>query len=148
MQPRIKVGLIAGSIGLVLNICMAAVLGICGPMISLTAGALAGFFSARQGKPASKNAGAQDGAIAGALAGALVLLGQVIGGISALAIVQLSGVQLPFGKVPPLSSDISQQAIFYLTGTATAICFGLVGVILSALAGAGTGYLGAANQEM
>jgi len=148
MQSRIKVGLLVGLIGLVLNVCVAGFIGICGPLVSLIAGALAGFFTARQEKPTAKSAGAQAGAISGAIAGALVLIGQVLGGVGALAFMQYSGTRLAFGQIPTPSADPSQQAIFYLSGIGAACCFGLVGVVLSALAGAGTGYIGTPEQPL
>lgn len=40
MQPRIRIGLITGVIGLVLNICVSGFLGFCGPVVSLIAGGL------------------------------------------------------------------------------------------------------------
>lgn len=145
MKPRVKMGLAVGAVGLALNVCVAAFVGICGPVISLIAGAVAGYFAVQQEKPAAKGEGAKIGAIAGGIAGALVIIGQLIGGVGALAFIQYSGVQLGFGTVPQPSSDPSFQAIYYLTGMGTAFCFGLVGALLAAGAGAGTGYV--ATQE-
>lgn len=142
MQPKIKIGLLVGVVGLVLNICVSAAIGLCGPAVSLLAGAVAGFFAARQEKPATKGEGAKVGAFSGAVAGAIVLVGQVIGAVGALAVMQATGAQLPFGQIPSASADASQQIIFYVSGLATGICFGLIGAVLAALAGAGTGYLG------
>ena len=146
MQPRVRMGLIVGAIGAVLNACVSAAFGFCGPFVSLIGGALAGYFAAQQEKAPSKNEGAKLGAISGAIAGALILIGQVIGGIAALAFVQMSGMQVPFGNVPSTSADPGQQVIFYVSGIGTGICFGLVGTALAAMAGAGTGYLGTPEQ--
>jgi hypothetical protein len=143
MQPRIKVGLIVGAVGLVLNICVSAAIGLCGPAVSLVGGAIAGFLAARQEQPATQGEGAKIGAISAAIAGALILIGQVIAAVGALALIQFSGMQMPFGQVPSASADPATQAIFYLSGLGTGVCFGLIGVVLAALAGAGTGYLGA-----
>ena len=41
MQPRTRIGLIVGVIGLVLNICVAGFIGFCGPVLSLVAGGIA-----------------------------------------------------------------------------------------------------------
>jgi hypothetical protein len=57
-KPRIKIGLLVGVAGLALNSCIAAAIGICGPIIALIAGAVAGFVAVRQEKPALKGAGA------------------------------------------------------------------------------------------
>lgn len=146
MQPRIRMGLIVGAIGAVLNACVSAAVGLCGPAVSLIGGAVAGYFAAQQEKAPAKSEGAKVGAISGAIAGGLILIGQVIGGIVALAFVQMSGMQVPFGSVPSASADPGQQVIFYVSGIGTGVCFGLVGAALAAMAGAGTGYLGTPDQ--
>ncbi len=148
MQPRIKIGLIVGAIGAVLNICVAGFIGLCGPVVSLLAGAVAGYFAAQQEKLGVKADGARAGATAGAIAGGLIILGQVIGGVGALFFIQSSGTQLPFGTVPSGSDGASAQLIYYLSGAGTAICFGIIGALLAAGAGAGTGYLGTSDQIM
>lgn len=145
MKPRVKMGLAVGAVGLALNVCVAAFMGICGPLVSLIAGAAAGFFAVQQEKPTVKGEGAKIGAIAGAIAGGLVIVGQIIGGVGALAFIQYSGAQSIFGAVPSPASDPSSQLIYYLSGMGTAFCFGIVGALLAAGAGAGTGYV--ATQE-
>jgi len=142
MKPRIKFGLIIGLIGLVLNICVSGFIGLCGPFAALVAGAVAGFLAARQEKIAVKGDGARAGAVAGGIAGALVLVGQLLGGVGALALFQQSGAAPPFGVIPSVSADVSQQILFYGAGLATGLCFGLVGVVAAALAGAAAGYFG------
>jgi hypothetical protein len=148
MQPRIRIGLIVGAIGLVLNICVAGFLGFCGPVVSLIAGGAAGFFAAQQEKLATKRDGARAGATAGGIAGGLIILGQMIGGVGALFFMQSSGVESPFGQIPTLSSDPATQIGYYAGGLGTAICFGLVGALLAAGAGAGAGYLGTSDQPV
>lgn len=145
MQPRTRIGLIVGVIGLVLNICVSGFLGFCGPVLSLIAGGIAGFFAAQQEKPFTKNEGARVGATAGGIAGGLIILGQIIGGLGALAYMQASGATLPFGQIPDMS-DPATSIGFYAGGVGTALCFGVVGALLAAGAGAGAGYLGTSNQ--
>lgn len=145
MQPRIKMGLVVGAIGLALNICVSGFIGLCGPIVSLLAGGIAGYLASQQEKLPTKNEGAKAGAIAGGLAGALVIIGQVIGGIGALAIMQGTGMQLPFGTIPP-TSDPSGMLIFYASGIGTGLCFGIIGALLAAGAGAGTGYMATQDQ--
>jgi hypothetical protein len=147
MQPRIRIGLIVGVIGLVLNICVAGFLGFCGPFLSLVAGGIAGYLAIQQEKPLTKNEGARVGATAGGIAGALIILGQIIGGIGALAYMQSSGMPTPFGAVPDLG-DPATSIGFYGGGIATALCFGIIGALLAAGAGAGAGYLGTSDQPM
>jgi hypothetical protein len=143
MQPKFKAGLIVGAIGFFLNACISIVLGICGPFVSLVAGAVAGFFAARQGAPVSKGEGAKDGAVAGAVAGAFTLLAQVLASVAVLVFYQVSSVPLPFvGSAPSASDGGAAQFGYYVGGLGAGICFGLVGIVLAALAGAGAGYLG------
>ena len=103
MQPRIRIGLIVGIIGLVLNVCVSGFVGLCGPFLSLLAGGIAGFFAAQQEKPMTKSDGARAGATAGGLAGGLIILGQIIGGLAALYYMQATGMPSIFGQVPSLA---------------------------------------------
>lgn len=146
MQPRTRIGLIVGAIGLVLNICVAGFVGVCGPFFSLLAGAVAGFFAAQQEKLSTKADGARAGATAGGIAGGLIILGQIIGGVGALFFLQSNGTQLPFGSIPSASADSASQMVYYLTGAGTSLCFGIVGAALAAGAGAGAGYLGTSDR--
>ena len=148
MQLRTRIGLIVGVIGLVLNICVAGFIGFCGPVLSLIAGGAAGFLTAQREKPLTKNEGARAGATAGGIAGALIILGQIIGGIGALFFMQARGMQLPFGQIPSTSSDPSTQIAFYAGGVGTALCFGIIGALLAAGAGAGAGYLATTEQAV
>ncbi len=145
MQPRFKMGLSIGAIGLVLNICVAGFIGLCGPLVSLLAGGAAGFFAAQQEKLPAKNEGAKAGAIAGGIAGGLVIIGQVIGGIGALALMQATGASLPFGTIPA-SGDSAGMVIYYVSGIGTGLCFGIFGALLAAGAGAGAGYMATPDQ--
>src|SRR5688572_29533130 len=147
MQPRTRIGLIVGVIGLVLNICVAGFIGFCGPFLSLVAGGIAGFFATQQEKPLTKNEGARVGATAGGIAGGLIILGQIIGGVGALAYMQSTGATTPFGQMPELG-DPATSIGFYAGGIGTALCFGVIGALLAAGAGAGAGYLATSNQPM
>jgi hypothetical protein len=138
-------GLVIGAIGLALNICVSGFIGLCGPITSLLAGAAAGYFTAQQEKLPTKNDGAKAGAIAGGIAGVLVIIGQVIGGVGALAFMQTTGMQIPFGNIPS-AGDSAGMAVFYIAGIGTGLCIGIVGAILAAGAGAGTGYMGTPDQ--
>jgi hypothetical protein len=142
MKPRTRIGLIVGAIGAVLNVCVAGAFGICGPVLSLIAGAVAGFFAAQQERPFNKNEGGRIGATAGGIAGALVIIGQIIGSLGALLLVQVGGMPTIVGSAPSPSSDVPAQIIYYGAGVGTALCFGIVGAALAAGAGAGAGYLG------
>ena len=142
MKPRVKYGLIVGIIGLVLNVCVSTAIGICGPVVALLAGVAAGFLAAQGEKASNQADGARLGAVAGGIAGALVFVSQLLGGLGALVLAQRSGISLPFGAIPGPSADVSEQLLFYIGGLGVGVCFGLAGVVLAALGGAGAGYLG------
>jgi hypothetical protein len=142
VKARVKYGLIVGLAGLVLNACVSAAVGLCGPFLALLAGGAAGFLAA-QGETANSQAhGARMGAVAGGIAGVLTLVGQLLGGLGMLVLFQLSGLSLPIGTIPDLSADPSRQLMYYTSGLGVGTCLGLVGILLAALGGAGAGYLG------
>jgi hypothetical protein len=120
--------------------------GFCGPVLSLVAGGIAGYLATQREKPLTKNDGARVGATAGGIAGGLIILGQILGGIGALAYMQYSGTPPPFGELP--AGDPTTQVAFYAGGVGTALCFGIVGALLSAGAGAGAGYLTTSEQPV
>jgi hypothetical protein len=115
--------------------------------LSLVAGGIAGYFATQQEKPLMKNEGARVGALAGGIAGALIIIGQIIGGMGALAYMQTSGAPTPFGSIPDLGDPASSIG-FYGGGLAAAICFGIIGALLAAGAGAAAGYLTTSDRPM
>ena len=141
MKPSIKWGLIAGAVCAVLNVCVSTLFGVCGPMVALLAGAVAGFFTGQAAGLANKGQAAREGALAGGVAGALVFLGQMLGLVGALALVQSSGGTPIFGEIPTAASPLADQIGYLVGGVGAGLCFGLVGLVFSALAGAGTAYL-------
>lgn len=145
MQPRIKLGLSIGAIGLVLNVCVSTAIGLCGPIVSIVAGATAGFLTAQQEKLPSKADGARAGAIAGGIAGGLVIIGQLIGSVLALVLLHTSDLPLTVGEVPA-AGDLPSTITYYVAGLGTGVCIGLVGALLAAGAGAGSGYVGTSEQ--
>jgi hypothetical protein len=147
MKARFKFGLIVGVVGLVLNVCVSGFVGLCGPLVALIAGAVAGLLAAQQERAGSKSAGAQLGAVAGVVAGGLVLIGQVLGGLAALLFFQFSGTETFIGQAPALGGDAAELFGYYLGGLGAGVCFGLVGVVVGALAGTGAGYLATPAQE-
>ena len=146
MQPKTRIGLIVGAIGLVLNICVSGFLGFCGPVLSLIAGGIAGYLAVQREKSFSKNEGARTGATAGGIAGGLIILGQLLGGVAALVYMQASGAPTLLGPLPNLSGDPAAAVGFYAGGLGTALCFGLIGALLAAGAGAGAGYLATSDR--
>ncbi len=141
MKRTIKLGLAAGVIGAVVNICVSTAFGVCGPFVALLAGAVAGFFAARVPELASKGMAAREGAVGGGIAGALVFFGQLVGGLGALALVRVSGAPPIFGTIPTGDSPAGQQIAYWVSGLGVGACFGVIGLALAALAGAGAAYL-------
>ncbi len=146
MKPRVKYGLIVGVAGMLLNVCVSAAMGVCGPVMSLLAGAIAGFLTGQAEKAPEPGDGARLGAISGLIAGSLVLVGQLVGGAGVLAFVQFAEIPIGFGTVPQ-TSDLVGTAGYWGIGLGVAVCFGLVGLVLSALTGAAGGYLGTPSGE-
>jgi hypothetical protein len=142
VKPRVTYGLMVGLVGLILNACVSAAVGLCGPLLALLAGGVAGFLAAQGERPNTPTHGARLGAVAGGIAGALTLVGQLLGGMGALVLFQRAGVRLPLGMIPGPSEDVSRQLMYYISGLGLGACFGLAGVVMAALGGAGAGYLG------
>ena len=59
---------------------------------------------------------------------------------------QASGTFIILGPLPDLSAYTAAQIGFYAGGIGTALCFGIIGALLAAGAGAGAGYLGTSDQ--
>ena len=142
MAPRIQLGLIVGVVSLVMTACVSMLIGICGPGISLIAGAVAGFLTGRQEKLSSQGEGAKAGAISGAITGVVALIGQFIGGVATLTITPGLLESLGTSQFSGYSGDVA----FWLGGIGAAFCFGLLGVVLAALTGAVGGYFGTETQ--
>ncbi|GAB4128236.1 MAG: hypothetical protein Fur005_44050 [Roseiflexaceae bacterium] len=138
MAPRIRYGLIVGGIGLVINALISVLVGICGPFVTMLAGALAGWLATRSGGEAIRSKQTTNGAIAGAITGSLMMIGQIIGGIAAIMLIQAMGSQPLFGSLP---SNDAEQVGYVVGGVIAGFCFGIFGIMLGAGAGAGVGYL-------
>lgn len=141
MSARIKFGLIAGAIGLVLTACASVIMGCCGPLVSVAAGAAAAYFALKAESPSSQNEGGKIGAIAGAIAGALTLIGQILGGLVSLTVAPTILEQLGNYSYGPLAD----QASYWAGGVGAAFCFGLLGTALAAAAGFAVGYFSSKN---
>jgi hypothetical protein len=50
------------------------------------------------------------------------------------------------GTLPGIDASGSELALFYSAGIVIGFCFGLIGIGLAALGGAGGGYLGTSNE--
>jgi MFS family permease len=139
MKERIRVGLIVGAITLVITAGISAFMGICGPGVSLIAGAIAGYFAAKKESPATKSEGGKIGAISGLITGGMGFIGQIIGGI--IALILLPPLMESLGNNYYSGVSTGEPVIYWLSGLGTVLCFGVGGIILSSLSGAGTGYI-------
>jgi hypothetical protein len=139
MKARIRIGLIVGAITLVITTVISALMGICGPGVSLLGGAFAGYFAAKKESPSTKSEGGKIGAIAGMITGGMGIIGQLIGGILALTL--LPPLMELMGNNSYSQISTGDPIIYWLSGMGTSLCFSVGGIILSALSGAGTGYI-------
>jgi hypothetical protein len=141
MKPFLKFGLLVGVIAMLVTIPVAALLGICAPLVAAIAGAAAGFLAVSSDKTLPKADGVKTGALAGGISGACTLIGQVIGGVAIMLIVQFTGMQLAFGSVPSASAEPAELIGYYAGGAGTVCCLGILGLALGAGAGALAGLL-------
>ena len=146
MKPHVKTGLIVGTVGLVVNTIASALMGLCGPLVALVVGAIAGLLAVGKVQGPTKADSAKLAAVAAVIAGLLTAVGQFIGGFAILILAQQLEWQLPFGQVPGASSTAAESAGYWLGGLLAGGCFGTVGVILAVLAGAAAGYLRSTPQ--
>ena len=138
MKPQIKIGLVIGIIGLILNACISTFGRISwGPIIYLLIGGLASFSAVRREKPNNKQDGARAGAVAGSVAGILVTFGQFIGAI----LILLAPPTAAEIATPRLSTQIGYQVG---QATSTAVC---IGFPLALITGVLIGYLMTSKQK-
>lgn len=138
MLPRVRWGLIVGAGVLLLNVGVSLALGCCGPLVSLIGGALAAFLAVRDEGISVRKEASSVGAIAGVVAGGVGFVGQMIGGLIALAI----GASNPqYLEMFGMQGTGSEMAGYWAGGIGAGVCFGLIGVGLAAGAGALTAYL-------
>ena len=147
MKPFVKYGLIVGVVSLVVIIPVAVLVGLCGPLVAVIGGAVAGFLTAHFGNIQVKKTGAQQGALAGLITGVFTLVGQIISGLLALTLIQATETPVLFGEAPTFNSPASEQMLFYVGGIGAGACFGLIGLGVAAGFGALAGYLGTKAVE-
>ena len=140
MNKSLKFGLIVGVVGLVIIIPISVLLGICGPGVSLLGGAVAGFLTGLFGKYINRMDGAKSGIVAGLISGFIMLFGQVLAGILALVFFQTT--KMPIFGVRPDYSSPTAMITYYSSGLGTGVCFGVIGILFSALAGFLGGLIG------
>lgn len=146
MKPHVKVGLIVGAVGLVVNTIASAFMGLCGPLVALVVGAIAGLLAVGKVQGPTKADSAKLAAVAAVIAGLMTAVGQFIGGFAVLIMAQQLEWELPFGQVPGAGATAAESAGYWLGGVFAGGCFGTVGVILAVLAGAAAGYLRSTPQ--
>jgi hypothetical protein len=145
MSGGVKAGLIVGLVGMVINLVVSLFLGICGPVVTLLAGGVAGFFAARFEGPGPRMRSAQAGAVAGLVAGVLMFISQTVAALAVVLLMQAAGIPGLTGQIPAGATP-SMQAVIVVSALGTGACFGVVGLALAALAGATGGYLGGSGE--
>jgi hypothetical protein len=133
MTSPLRIGLQSGAVAFVPTVCASAFFAACGPMAAVATGAAAGFLTGKN-KETLKSEAARLGATAGAVSGVFVLVAQIIGVTITLVLSQMGDTAVP------LPVDPAGQVEFYIGGLAIGFCFGGIGLLLAALAGAGVAY--------
>ncbi len=144
MNAKVRYGLLVGGVGAFVNLGVSTLLGFCGPITTLIAGGLAGWLTIRKLSGVTRAEGAAQGAMAGAVAGSLMLIGQVLGAIGALLIMQAMAIDPAVERMP--TSNI-EQVSFWIGGLGVGVCFGVIGLVLGSGAGAATAALGWSASE-
>jgi len=147
MKPRIRIGLMVGAVALILNLVVAFVLGLCSPVLAAVAGAVAGWFTAREENSGNKGEAAKAGALSGVLTGILMLVGQVVGGIVVLYLMQKFDLPVAFTGTRPSQLAGAESAGFYVGGLLSGLCFGALDIAAAATAGAVVGFLTTTQAE-
>lgn len=149
MRKPWVIGLIAGVVGGLINLFVSVLMGICGPFWALAVGAVAGYLAGRSAGIAPRRAAVEAGAVAGGISGALLLVSQIIAAVGAILLMSYTrpGAQVFGGRIPDLAHATSPELVgVAIGGLGVGFCFGLLGAILSAAAGAGMGYAAHAMQ--
>lgn len=132
----VKSGIIIGAVGFVVVLISSVLISpICAPCWGLILGLGAGYLAGVFDKPQNNNDTIKKGAIAGAIAAALVIVGALIGGVinsSILDPADMANIYENFG-LPDVSLD---QTTIWLGQLGSALCCGLLNVVL--MAGLGT----------
>jgi len=146
MRPEVKYGLILGIASFFITFIMASIAGVCGPFGSIAAGAVAGYLAAKEAQP-NKTRSTKIGGSAGGLAGVFGTVGQLIATIVTLSLLpSMLDDSTPLGAIVT-ESAAATPALFWISGMGTGLCFGIVGVLFAAGAGAGIAYMTSDNTS-
>jgi len=141
MKPRLRIGLMVGAVALIVNLVVAFILGLCSPVLAAVAGAAAGWFTAREENSGNKGEAARAGALSGVVVGSLMLVGQILGGLVVLFLMQKFDLPVAFTGMKPSDMGGAESAGFYVGGLFSGVCFGLLDMAAAAGAGAAVGFL-------
>ncbi len=133
MSKPLKLGLFVGAIAAVINLCVSFLLGFCGPAVALAAGAIVGYLIGHTAF--DKSQAAREGALSGAVVGLLLLVSQILAGVSALTVARYLPAQNGWFHPPAPSAPPSEVTLYYLGGIGAGACFGLIDIALAALSG-------------
>ena len=153
MSGVLKAGLIFGAIGLIVVLAVAFIPAIgpliCGPLVAVIIGVIAGFYGVRwsAGTP-----GISRGVLAGTLAGVGTLLGAVIAYTILFGMVRSNPIfqeqiqealrQQPDAQIDPAALD----TIIGIAGPAVGFCFGILNLLIARAFGALGGWLALRNR--
>lgn len=153
MSGALKAGLVFGAIGLIVVLAVAFIPAvgplICGPLVAVIIGTIAGFYGVRwsAGTP-----GISRGVLAGTLAGVGMLLGAVIAYTILVGMVRNNPVfqqqlqealrQQPNAQIDPAALD----TIVGFVGPVAGFCFGILNLLIGLAFGALGGWLALRNR--
>ena len=153
MSGALKAGLIFGAIGLIVVLAVAFIPAvgplICGPLVAVIVGTVAGFYGVRwsAGTP-----GISRGVLAGTLAGVGMLLGAVIAYTILVGMVRTNPVfqqqlqealrRQPDAQIDPAALD----TLVGIVGPVAGFCFGILNLLIALAFGALGGWLAVRNR--
>ncbi|MBN1535565.1 MAG: hypothetical protein JW908_02450 [Anaerolineales bacterium] len=136
----VRSGLILAAVALVFSASATLISPLCTPCLAIVMGIFAGYLAGIQDKPRDEGKAAKMGAGAGAIGGVGALLGQSIGAaINAKMVGPERALELLNQFNIPTGGDISMP--YWLGVIASALCFGVLNIVLMAGLGALGGYL-------
>jgi hypothetical protein len=146
MSNRVRFGLIAGLIGLVVNLCASTPTACLGPFVALIVGAAAGYFTL-QAEPPTEGSAARLGASSGVIAGLLILVSHLIAAAVGPAVMLATQTQpFPYSFRLPQPGNGGEMAMYWIGAIGTGLCMGVLSLGCAAGGGALAGSLVAPEE--
>lgn len=147
MRVWLRYGLLCGAGGILLDLALTPWMAFCTPLVSLSAGGLAGYLAARRADLPTQGMGARLGARAGGFAGVLILGGQLLASLLVYFIYQPGGFSNPLVYTPVPGDPFWLQAFYFSAGFGLVVAFSATGALLALMAGAALGYFASPGAD-